>query len=447
MPLQMNRVINVTTPDPRLSAVRALNRVLPGKGDGESLREVLRDFPLQGSDGGQMRDICFGVCRHLRPLNHWLNQQLSKPLKPSAQPVRLALLAGLYELWFSERPAHAIVNAYPQLCRKLKAPWAAGLSNAVLRKASQITVEQALAEAPANIQLSLPDWLFKRWQHDWPANADAMARANLYAPPFTLRVNRQQQQRADALSALGEGARAGSVTPYSIYLQPARPVLQLPGFEQGALSVQDEAAQLPAELLQAPPNGRILDACAAPGGKTGQLREKFPEADLTALELESKRLMRIRENLARLGTDVTLLQGDASDPQSWWDGTPFDAILLDAPCSATGILRRQPDVKWHRKGSDIAPLVDLQARMLDALWPLLKPGGMLVYATCSVLRDENDHQVRDFLQRQPQARDVTPRPEGATMVDAGWQLFPEQHGPDGFYLACLRKESGARLSS
>lgn len=429
----------MATPDPRLSAVRVLDRVLPGQGDGESLREVLRDFPLQGGDGGLMRDISFGVCRYLRPLNHWLNQQLSKPLKASAQPVRLALLAGLYELWFSDRPAHAIVNAYPQLCRKLKAPWAAGLSNAVLRKASKLTLESALEGATPNIQQSLPDWLYKRWQEDWPEQADAMARANLHTPPFTLRVNRQQQQRSAALDALGDGARAGALSPWSIYVSPARPVFQLPGFDKGALSVQDEAAQLPGELLQAPPKGRILDACAAPGGKTGQLREKFPDAELLALELEPRRLTRIEENLARLGASATLLQGDASQPDDWWDGEPFDAILLDAPCSATGILRRQPDVKWHRKASDIPALVDLQARMLDALWPLLKPGGMLVYATCSVLRDENDHQVSAFLQRQPQARDVTPRPNEATMVHAGWQLFPQQDGPDGFYLACLRK--------
>ena len=443
MPLLMNRVINVTTPDPRLSAVRALNRVLPGKGDGESLREVLRDFPLQGSDGGQMRDICFGVCRHLRPLNHWLNQQLSEPLKPSAQPVRLALLAGLYELWFSERPAHAIVNAYPQLCRKLKAPWAAGLSNAVLRKASQITVEQALADAPANIQLSLPDWLFKRWQHDWPANADAMARANLYAPPFTLRVNRQQQQRADALSALGEGARAGNVAPYSIYLQPARPVLQLPGFEQGALSVQDEAAQLPVEQLAAPDGGRVLDACAAPGGKTGQILEAFPGARVTALDLSARRLDRVRNALRRIGAEAELVQGDAAEPAAWWDGEPFDAILLDAPCSASGILRRQPDVKWHRRRTDLPPLVDLQARMLDALWPLLRPGGRLVYATCSVLRDENDRQIADFLARTDDAEDRTERPADAAPVAAGWQLLTRDNGPDGFYLACLHKRKAA----
>ncbi|EKF74298.1 tRNA and rRNA cytosine-C5-methylase [Alcanivorax hongdengensis A-11-3] len=432
----------MATPDPRLTAVRVLNRVLPGQGDGESLREVLRDFPLEGADGGLMRDLCFGVCRYLRPLNHWLNQQLDKPLKPSVQPLRLALLAGLYELWFSERPAHAVVNAYPDLCRKLKAGWASGLSNAILRKASRLSADQALADLPPAIRFSLPGWLWKQWQQDWPEQAEALAEASLQPPPFTLRVNRQQHHREALLAQLPE-ARPGRLTPFSLYLPP-RPVNQLPGFADGALSVQDEAAQLPAELLQCPADGRILDACAAPGGKTGQLAERFPEAQLVALELEDKRLARVAENLQRLGHQATLMQGDASQPQSWWDGTPFDAILLDAPCSATGILRRQPDVRWHRKRSDLTALADLQARMLDALWPLLKPGGMLVYATCSVLRQENDRQVEAFLARQPDAQDVTPRPEEATMVAAGWQLFPRAQGPDGFYVACLQKAWGAR---
>ncbi|MDX1804214.1 MAG: 16S rRNA (cytosine(967)-C(5))-methyltransferase RsmB [Alcanivorax sp.] len=428
-----------TPSNPRLAAVRALDRVLPGQGDGESLREVLRDFPLQGADRGLMRDLCFGVCRYLRPLNHWLNQQLAKPLKPSAQPVRLALLAGLYELWFSERPAHAVVNAYPELCRKLKAPWASGLTNALLRKASQLDAASALADLPDAVRFSLPGWLWKQWQQDWPRQAQALAAASLQAPPFTLRVNRRQHGRNHWLSELDD-ARAGQLTPFSLYLPP-RPVEQLPGFADGALSVQDEAAQLPAELLQSPPGGRILDACAAPGGKTGQLAEKFPGAQLVALELEPKRLARVADNLNRLGSQAELIRGDACQPDAWWDGTAFDAILLDAPCSATGILRRQPDIKWHRKRDDIDALADLQARMLDALWPLLKPGGMLVYATCSVLRRENDKQVAAFLARQPRARDVTPRPEQATIVDAGWQLLPQHQGPDGFFVACLRKEA------
>lgn len=430
------------TPDPRLAAIKILGQVIPADGQGRSLREALSQAPaLPPSHNGLMRDISFGVCRHLRPLNHWLNGQLSKPLKANAQDVRLLLLAGIYELWWSDRPAHAIVNAYPELCRKLKAPWASGLCNAILRKASQVDAASALDEAKPAIRFSLPDWLWQQWQQDWPAHANDMAAASLLPPPMTLRVNRQQQTRQAALEALdGEGV-AGQLTPFSIYLQPPRPVQQLPHFASGALSVQDEAAQLPVELLDAPATGRILDACAAPGGKTGQLCEKFPAASVTALELSAKRLARVAENLQRLGVSAELLNGDVTTPAAWWDGRPFDAILLDAPCSASGILRRQPDSKWHRKRGDIPVLVDLQARMLDALWPMLTPGGMLVYATCSVLRQENDQQVAAFLARTDDAVDVTATPENAANVAAGWQLLPQDNGPDGFYVACLRKAS------
>ena len=427
------------SPDPRLAAVRALNRVLPGQGDGASLREVLRRGVPDGSAGGLTRDLCFGVCRYLRPLNQWLNDQLEKPLKAKAQPVRLALLCGIYELWFSERPAHAVVNAYPELCRRLKAGWASGLANAVLRKAGRLDAATAFAGYPPAVAGSLPDWLWRQFQEDWPEQADDIARASLTPPPFTLRVNRQRHDLAQARAALGEGARPGELAPWSVYLTPPRPVTALPGFDTGDFSVQDEAAQLPAECLAVPAGGRVLDACAAPGGKTGQILEAFPDARVTALDLVASRLNRVRDTLARLGVDAELREGDAADPAGWWDGTPFDAILLDAPCSATGILRRQPDVKWHRRRADLPPLVDLQARMLDALWPLLRPGGRLVYATCSVLREENDHQVAAFLARTPDATDLTERPPTAPAVAAGWQLLPHEGGPDGFYLACLRK--------
>lgn len=430
-------------PDPRLAAVRILNRVLPGAGDGASLREMLRAQPLEGQAGGLMRDLCFGVCRHLRPLNQWLNQQLQKPLKASAQPVRLALLCGLYELWFSDRPAHAVVNAYPDLCRNLQADWASGLVNALLRKASRTTAGQAFADYDDAVRLALPGWLWRRWREDWPTQARALAGASLAPPPFTLRVNRRRLSREQALVALGEGARAGELAPWSLYLTPPRPVAALPGFQQGDFSVQDEAAQLPAEYLDPPTHGRVLDACAAPGGKTGQISEAWPDARITALDLADTRLAQVADTLKRLGAHADLRQGDASAPRTWWDGIPFDAILLDAPCSATGILRRQPDVKWHRRRDDLPVLVDLQARMLDALWPLLRPGGRLVYATCSVIRAENDLQVAAFLARTSDAVDQTPRPSDAPEVAAGWQLLPTENGPDGFYLACLRKrESG-----
>jgi 16S rRNA (cytosine967-C5)-methyltransferase len=197
------------------------------------------------------------------------------------------------------------------------------------------------------------------------------------------------------------------------------------------------------EQLAAPDGGRVLDACAAPGGKTGQILEAFPGARVTALDLSARRLDRVRDALRRIGAEAELVQGDAAEPAAWWDGEPFDAILLDAPCSASGILRRQPDVKWHRRRTDLPPLVDLQARMLDALWPLLRPGGRLVYATCSVLRDENDRQIADFLARTDDAEDRTERPSDAAPVAAGWQLLTRDNGPDGFYLACLHKRKAA----
>lgn len=429
-------------PEPRLAAVRLLNRVLPGEGDGASLREVLRAQPLEGQAGGLMRDLCFGVCRYLRPLNQWLNQQLQKPLKPHAQSVRLALLCGLYELWFSDRPAHAVVNAYPDLCRRLQADWASGLVNALLRKASRLSAEEAFAGYDDAVRLALPGWLWNRWREDWPDQALALAEASLTMPPFSLRVNRRRQSREQALAALGEGAHAGALAPWSLYLTPPRPVTALPGFEQGDFSVQDEAAQLPVEHLDLAANARVLDACAAPGGKTGQIIEAWPDARVTALDLSATRLAQVGATLKRLDASAELRQGDATQPATWWDGEPFDAILLDAPCSATGILRRQPDVKWHRRRDDLPALVDLQARMLDALWPLLRPGGRLVYATCSVLRAENDQQVAAFLARTDDAEDQTPRPAQAAEVAAGWQLLPTQNGPDGFYLACLRKRTG-----
>lgn len=426
-------------PDPRLAAVRALERVLPGEGDGASLREVLARGVPDGAAGGLMRDLCFGVCRHLRPLNQWLNSQLDKPLKPKAQAVRLAVLCGLYELWFTERPAHAVVNAYPELCRQLKASWASGLINALLRKADGLDPAQVFADYDPAVRYSLPGWLWRAFQEDWPEQAEALAHATLAPPPFTLRVNRRQHSREQALAELGDGARPGALAPWSLYLSPPRPVSQLPGFDSGGYSVQDEAAQLPVEHLAAPDGALVLDACAAPGGKTGQILEAFPGVRVTALDLSARRLDRVRDALRRLGAEADLVQGDAADPSAWWDGEPFDAILLDAPCSATGILRRQPDAKWHRRRTDLPPLVDLQARMLDALWPLLRPGGRLVYATCSVLRDENDRQVAAFLARTADAEDRTSRPSDAAPVTAGWQLLPRDNGTDGFYLACLHK--------
>lgn len=424
----------------RLAAARLLADVLPARGGGASLREALaRQQGLDGAERGLVTDLAYGVCRHQRLLAHWLDRQLTKPLRPAAWPVRMALLAGLYELWFSQRPAYAVVNAWPEVCRGLRAPWAAGLTNAVLRKASRCGAPP-LDALPLPVRHSLPDWLWTRLQESWPDRAEALAAVLATPAPLTLRLRPGRDAAAlDGFARAGLEVRRGELAPLAVTLDQARPVHELPGFAEGLFLVQDEAAQLPAELIEAPPQGRILDACAAPGGKTAQLADRFPGARLVALDLEPHRLARVRENCARLGIAPALVAGDATAPASWWDGEPFDAVLVDAPCSATGILRRQPDVKWHRRASDITTVCGLQSRMLDAIWPLVRPGGVLVYATCSILPEENADQVRSFLDRHGDAREDTPRYRQAVGDGPGCQLLPRQDGHDGFYFARIRK--------
>ncbi|MFN3713572.1 MAG: 16S rRNA (cytosine(967)-C(5))-methyltransferase RsmB [Alcanivoracaceae bacterium] len=422
----------------RLLAVRSLMKVLPADGGGQSLRDVLANqLVLLAAERGLLADLLFGVCRHYRLLDEWLNGQMDKPLKGSARAVRLALLCGIHELWFSERPAHAIVNAWPDICRALNAPWAAGLCNAVLRKASRTNAAEVSRHLDVPLRCSLPDWLWARLDQAWPDQANAIAEAALTAPPLTVRLS--DDRAAVALQEDGVTVRAGVLAPQAAYLSPARPVHALPGFAEGWLSVQDEAAQLPALLMEAPADGRILDACAAPGGKTGQLAERFPEATLLALDIDASRLKRVQDNLDRLHRHASLIAGDAANPARWWDNQPFDAVLLDAPCSATGILRRQPDLKWHRRDSDIVTLCGLQARILDAIWPLVRPGGMLVYSTCSILPEENAGQVAAFLARHGDAREDTPIEARSVVTAHGCQLLPVVDGPDGFFFARLRK--------
>jgi 16S rRNA (cytosine967-C5)-methyltransferase len=422
----------------RLLAVRSLVKVLPADGGGKSLREVLADQPvLLAAERGLLADLMFGVCRHYRLLDDWLNSQMDKPLKGSARAVRLALLCGIYELWFSERPQHAVVNAWPDVCRALNAPWAAGLCNALLRKASRTGAAEVSKHLDIPLRCSLPDWLWQRLDRAWPEQANEIAEASLLQPPLTVRVS-DEQIEADLIED-GLEVRRGRFAAGAAYLFPPRPVHALPGFAEGRLSVQDEAAQLPAWLIEAPDRGRILDACAAPGGKTGQLAERFPLATLVALDVDGTRLKRVQENLQRLQRQATLIRGDASRPDDWWDGVLFDAVLLDAPCSATGIIRRQPDLKWHRRDEDIASLCGLQARMLDAIWPLVRPGGVLVYATCSILPEENAGQVQAFLARHGDAREDTPVEARSVITAHGCQLLPVADGPDGFFFARLRK--------
>lgn len=426
----------------RARAARVLVSVL---GDGRSLKAVLgQALPAlpDSRDRALLEAICFGALRHRRRYEFALSQWLARPLASRDYPVYCLLLVGLAQLDALGLPAHAAVGATAEATRDLGRAPLVGLVNALLRRASR---EPLPASADPAIAGSHPDWLVEALRADWPADVDAILEANNRPAPLWLRPNLRRGSAEAVLSSLraeGLDAELSRLAENAIRLDDPVPVDRLPGWRGGALSVQDGAAQLAVQALGPRPGERILDACAAPGGKAAQIAEGLGEGELVALDIESRRLQQVAQHLDQLGLAsprVRTVVGDAADTAAWWDGRPFDAILLDAPCSATGIIRRQPDIKWHRRAADIPTLAALQARLLDALWPLLKPGGRLLYATCSVLRDENERLIAGFLDRRP---DALPRPLDARFgrgSGAGRQRLPGEDGMDGFFYALLGK--------
>jgi 16S rRNA (cytosine967-C5)-methyltransferase len=298
------------------------------------------------------------------------------------------------------------------------------------------------------VRCSHPDWLVQRLRADWPEQADAILAANNLPAPLWLRANPRQGSAAALAAALHEAgmpADCPDTVPGAVRLETPVPVARLPGWDHGAMSVQDGAAQLAVLALAPRPGERLLDACAAPGGKAAQLAEHLGEGELLAVDVDRRRLEKVGELLRRLRLDapnVEIKVADAGQPHDWWDGRLFDAILLDAPCSATGIIRRQPDIKWHRRDTDIAVLAATQRELLDALWPLLRPGGRLVYATCSVLREENQAQVVSFLERHPDASAAALPATFGHESGPGRQRLPGEDGMDGFFYARLEKADG-----
>lgn len=398
-----------------------------------------------------LQELCFGTCRWQPQLQAILNRLLDKPLKPKDSDVHALLLLGLYQLKYLRIPDHAALHNTVAACKALKKSWAEKLVNGVLRhyQREQQQLEAALVNSPAYLSAH-PNWLRKSVEKFWPDHAADIFAANNAHPPFTLRLNLARHHR-DGYQQLLRAAELDSATtpfsPYGLTLTQACDVHRLPGFAAGDLSVQDEAAQLAADLLQLQPGQRVLDACCAPGGKTGHMLElsarlASPLREVVALDLEARRLARVRENLQRLQLQATLVCSDALALEQWWDGQPFDRILLDAPCSATGVIRRHPDIKLLRNAEDIAKLAALQLQLLQALWTTLKPGGRLVYATCSVLPTENTRVVEQFVAQQVDARhDPITAPWGIAQP-CGRQLLPQIQGHDGFYYACLTKTDG-----
>lgn len=417
-----------------------------GVREGRSLTDLLAKVPADLRPGTQA--LAFTALRRLGSAEATRQQ-----LAPKAPPPRVdsLLLVALALLWPDpdQPPAytdHTLVDQAVNAAKQ-RAPASANFINAVLRRFLRERVALvASAERSPQGAFNHPAWWVEKLKADWPAQWQAMLAANNRPPPMTLRVHAGRAEAAayvERLASLGIAARAlGAPTPQAVVLDKPVPVSALPGFAEGLVSVQDAAAQLAAPLVVGAglrPGARVLDACAAPGGKTAHLLELQPDLQLTALDADAQRLTRVQDNLKRLQQHASLKAADARQAASWWDGQPFDAILLDAPCSASGIVRRHPDVRWLRRPGDIAALAQIQAELLDALWPLLAPGGRLVYATCSVFRAEGQAQLDAFLQRQPDAKShavpgftghLLPRADNA--ADASPPL-------DGFFYALITK--------
>ncbi|MFZ5655972.1 MAG: 16S rRNA (cytosine(967)-C(5))-methyltransferase RsmB [Pseudomonadota bacterium] len=422
----------------RAAAARVVDAVLhQGRSLRAELAPALAAF-ADPRDRALVEAMVFAVLRApARPaaaLDAWMPRAL--PRRDAR--VRALLMVGLVQLDPLGLPPHAAVAATVDAARLLDAPHHARLVNALLRRA----LREGLPEADAGAHR--PAWLRARLAADWPGEADAIIAAHAQPPPLWLRVNRQRGTREAYLHRLSEAgldAHADVDAPDALRLDTPVPVATLPGFAEGDVSVQDASAQAVADALAPPAAGRILDACAAPGGKTAHLLERDAAARVIALDIDPARLAQVDDALRRLHLRerAGLAAADAADLDAWWDGTRFDAVLLDAPCSATGIVRRQPDVVLHRRESDLGALVALQARLLDALWTTLAPGGVFVYATCSVLKEENARQVDAFLARTP---DAVAEPLDARFgreSGAGRQVLPGERGRDGFFYARLRK--------
>ncbi|KTC36778.1 16S rRNA methyltransferase [Pseudomonas sp. ABAC61] len=434
--------------NPRLAAARALAAVLSGKASLNSSLPGQLD-KVDERDRGLTQDLAFGTARWQPRLDLLAAQLLQKPFKAADADVQALLLVGLYQLFYTRIPAHAAIGETVGCADKLKKPWAKGLLNAVLRRA-QREGQELLAgmERDPVVRTAHPRWLQKSLKAFWPEQWEAICAANNAHPPMILRVNRRHHSRDAYLTLLAEAGVGASACQYSrdgIVLAEACDVRGLPGFAQGWVSVQDEAAQLAADLLDLAPGQRVLDACCAPGGKTCHILEAEPAlAGVVAVDLEAKRLVRVRENLDRLGLDAQLIAADGRDTQAWWDGKLFQRILLDAPCSATGVIRRHPDIKLTRQPDDIAALAQLQGELLDTLWQTLEVGGILVYATCSTLPTENTEVMAAFLARTPGARELDLATEAGLRQPHGRQLLAREGGHDGFYYAKLIKIAASR---
>lgn len=431
----------------RAEAARAVHAVAVS---GRSLDAALAEAEgaVAASDRALLRFLSYETVRRHWPLRAQVASLLSRPLKTRDRIIESLLAVGLLQLGDTRVATHAAVTLTVDAARLLRRPQHASLVNAVLRRSLR---ETPAVDVTDEVRFNHPDWMLRRLQHDWPSHWQQIVAANDERAPMWLRVNLRRGSRDDYLRELSGDAVDGPVATTADGLDAAlclatpRPVTELPGFDDGRVSVQDGAAQLAAPWLLAGGGSRILDACAAPGGKTGHLLElAAPDAVLSAIDYDPGRLEKVQQTVVRLGLKATVHAADASNPEKWWNGATFDRILVDAPCSGSGVIRRHPDIRLLRRDTDIGVLAASQLGLLKALWPLLSPGGRLLYVTCSVFAEENTDVMRRFLDTHPDAREDNLLPNNNIRdlmyrSNPGYQVLPGTARLDGFYFACLEK--------
>lgn len=434
------------TPSPRGAAALAVADVLGGRSLSVSLPK--RSASLHGRDRGLAAELAYGVCRWYWRLSVIGRRLLDRPPRERDHDIWALLLCGLYQLQFTRVPAHAAVAETAGAARQLNKPWATAVLNGALRRFQRETaVLTAGLDGDPHTLYALPNWFVDALREAWPSDWARAAAALNEHPPMTLRVNLSRitlQEYAARLISAGSTARPVEGIPSALALDHPVDVRQLPGFDAGLVSVQDANAQSAAGLLDLGAGLSVLDACAAPGGKTGHLMEFEPNLSVTAIDIDAKRLQRVRENTDRLGQVVQIYAGDAAQPTGAWADVRYDRILLDVPCSATGVMRRHPDIRLLRRGADIAALAKRQAKILNAVWPLLKPGGKLLYVTCSVIPAENEGLIESFMQSRKDAMTIPIAADWGHACGHGRQLLPGDLGGDGFYYALLTQKDAVR---
>ncbi len=414
---------------------------------------ITSQISLSTEDRAFIQELCYGVLRHYHRLCFFADQLLHKPLRSKDDDVKNLLLVGIYQLLYTKTPSYAAVSATVSGADILKKTWAKGLLNKTLRTfIDQTETLNQDSLATESINFSHPTWMIESIKKAWPSQWEAILTANNLRAPMSLRVNPQKTTRDEYLEQLKQqGIEASPITglAHGIQLTKPLPVNMLPNFNEGFCSVQDASGQKVITLLDCQPKQRVLDACAAPGSKTCHILETTPDlTNLTAIDIDAERLTKIKENIMRLQLNhqnFHLVLADASHTKQWWDGTPFDRILLDAPCSATGVIRRHPDIKVLRQPDDIKSVIQQQQHLLNHLWPLLAKNGKLIYTTCSVLPDENEKQINAFLNAHKNAKILKPKlewPPQSTVISLphGLQVLPTENGMDGFYYAVIVKQ-------